>query len=373
MATYNWSGGFGQYSEARHWDPHGVPGKGDTAMIAQGEVVLCRQDVQATVSIGGTDASAPPVLDLRNASMGTVTAAGNPYVFNISTPDASGLPSPPGTEAGSNDPAFSSPAVLVPVPGDLPQPAPEYAVINALGESSIRNLDVGGLFVGPAETDVNLGGNATLSATFLVGNGSTLNVHGDDSSSFNVVNAESISAMRGGRVVLDAPVAGQGTIFMDGPYVPGLLVALPVGFISHAASLELGSSVGSDITIAIRAGDLQIDNPMAFQGRIDLLASPTMPSILNIDPAGPQSVTLEGMTATSFSFDDSSHVMTLFNGSDVVDRVGFTPDITTGSFMPASSGGSESSIGVAQTASGVFLSHLPASALDGSTVIPMQT
>lgn len=299
-----------------------------------------------TIDAGSTDAGSQPALDLDNSSAGTVRVPGNPY-----------------------QPYISPAATVV-------QPAPDYATINVQGDSSITHLEVGSLTDGSAEADVNLGQGATLTATFFVGNGATLNVSGDDSSSLDLANSSPTpSEIRGGHMVVDAPVAGQGTIFMDGPYVPGLRIPLPSGFIPGSASLEVGSSVGSDVTIAIRAGDLQIDNPMAFAGRIDLVASPPpmLPSYIYTTPAGPQSVTLEGVAATAYSFDDSSHTMTLFNGGDVVDQVGFTSDITASSFMPNGSSGPDNAISVAQTAGGVFLSHLPSSTSDSATLIPMQT
>lgn len=144
MTTYNWSGDEGRYLAARHWGPHGVRGLGDTAAITQGEVVVRRQDVQATISIGNTDAGSPPVLDVRNSSAGVVRTDGNSY--------APGNPDP-----------------------NAPQPTPEYSTINVLGDS-IRSLEVGSLVEGPAETTVNLVGHGTLATTFFVGNGSTLTV-----------------------------------------------------------------------------------------------------------------------------------------------------------------------------------------------------
>ena len=343
MATYDWLGGYGRYSAARHWDPSGVPGIGDKATIAGGEVVLRRQSVQAVLSIGAADASSPPALDLRDASAVSVAVPGNSYVLYVSDPNTAA------------------------------QPDPRYATINVAGDSSLGSLGIGALGDGPAEADVNLGAGATLTTGFFVGNGSTLNVNGADSASLSLADSPTGSQIRGGRVVADAPIAGQGTIYMDGPFVPGLRLPLPTGFIPHAASLEVGSGVGSDVTVAIRAGNLQIDNPMAFAGRVDLISNLPSPTTLFINDAGPQSVMLEGIAATSYGFDDASHTMTLFNGAAAVDQLGFTSDITARSFAPDGSGGSESAIGVAQTASGVLLSHLPASAADSAVPIPMRT
>ncbi len=351
MATYHLSGAGGTLPRLPSGGIDGLnPGPviaAPTAFGSQGDgaggTLPSLPSSGPTVDAGSTDADSQPVFDLDNSSAGTVTVPGNPY-----------------------QPYVSPAATVV-------QPAPDYATINVQGDSSITNLNVGSLTDGPADADVNLGQGATLTATFFIGNGATLNVSGDDSSSLDVANSLAPSEVRGGHVVVDALVAGQGTISMDGPYVPGLLIPLPSGFIPGSSSLEVGSSVGSDVTIAIRAGDLQIDNPMAFAGRIDLVASPPPMLPIYISPAGPQSVTLEGVAATAYSFDDSSHTMTLFNGGDVVDQVGFTSDITASSFMPNGSSGPDNAISVAQTASGVFLSHLPSSTSDNATLIPMQT
>lgn len=352
MATYHLSGAGSTLPRLPSGGIDGLnPGPviaGPTAFGSQGDgaggTLPSLPSSGPTIDAGSTDADSQPVLlDLDNSSAGTVTVPGNPY-----------------------QPYISPAATVV-------QPAPDYATINVQGDSSITNLDVGSLTDGPAEADVNLGQGATLTATFFVGNGATLNVSGDDSSSLDVANSPAPSRVGGGHVVVNAPVAGQGTISMDGPYVPGLLIPLPSGFIPGSSSLEVGSSVGSDVTIAIRAGDLQIDNPMVFAGRIDLVASPPPMLPIYISPAGPQSVTLEGVAATTYSFDDSSHTMTLFNGGDVVDQVDFTSDITASSFMPNGSSGPDNAISVAQTASGVFLSHLPSSTSDSATLIPMQT
>lgn len=67
MATYDWLGGYGRYSAARHWDPRGVPGAGDRATIAEGEVVLHRQNVQAVLSVGGADAGSTCAARPRSA------------------------------------------------------------------------------------------------------------------------------------------------------------------------------------------------------------------------------------------------------------------------------------------------------------------
>lgn len=339
MATFSWTGGYGRYSAARHWDPRGVPGPGDTAAVASGEAVLRWQDVRATVLLGNTDASAPPALDLRNASLSALTM-----------PDS--LPRPVNN--------------TIPI-------VPEYATVNVWGDSSIGAINVGdqsntdrapdpyghGPIGAPETLTVNLNGRATLTTGFDIKFGTTLTVNGGGRSSFNAAD----STLEGSKAVINAPLGGQGTVTMTNG---------AVDYTGNAAtgSLELGGSVGAGDTIDVRLGYLQIDKPLEFAGQVDLFANNN--PVPGSPPAfGPQSVLLKGLMATSYSFDNNSHVMTLFDGSDVVDQVRFTPDVAAPFFGPSSAASGDSS--VAQTADGVFfrggLSHYP----DGATVLPLQS
>ena len=335
MATSTWFGGYGRYGAARHWDLRGVPVAGATAVIDGGEVVARRQDIAATVKLGGLDAGSQPVLDLHNSSVGQLTMPAD-------------LPQQPYT-------TFQSPA--------------EYGTVRVFGHSSIGSLDIGafanmvrapdpyghGPLTAPDTLTVTLGGSATLDTAFDVKDGSTLTVNGTEASSFNAAN----STIEGGRVVVNAPLAGRGTILMTNGDVYYYGAA-------QTGTLELGGSVGAGETIDIRMGHLQIDKPMAFAGQIDIRADESIPG----QPMsyGAQDVTLEGLTATAYSFDDLSHTMTLFNGEAAVDQVHFTPDIVAASFGPGYSG----HIGVAQTAEGVFLRGQYSGYSTGAVEIPMQ-
>ncbi len=64
MATFNWFGGYGHFAAARFWDPRGVPGAGDTAVVDAGEVVVAGRQVGATVLLGGPD-SGDTVLQVK--------------------------------------------------------------------------------------------------------------------------------------------------------------------------------------------------------------------------------------------------------------------------------------------------------------------
>lgn len=344
MTSFDWFGGYGRYSAARHWTPRGVPGQGDTAVVTGGDVVLRSQDVEAMVIIGTANASSQPTLDLHSSSLSLLTMPENlpKFPYTVETPR-------------------------------------DYATVNVWGQSSIGAINVGdiagtvrapdpyghGPIGAPDTLTVNLNGHtalgasATLSTGFDIKYGSVLTVYGDSRSSLIAAN----STIEGGRVVIDAPLAGQGTIYLtNGP-------TDDTGS-AFTGSLELGGNVGSGDTIDIRMGHLQIDNAAAFKGRIDLLANEDVSG--QPHAMGPQSVTLRGIAATSYSFDDSSHTMTLFSGDNALAAVHFTPDIVAASFTPARFGNSYApGIGVTQTADGVFLRGLYANPADNATVIPL--
>ncbi len=334
MATSTWFGGYGRYGAARHWDPRGVPGAGATAVIDGGEAVVRHADVAATVVLGGLDEGSQPVLDLHSSSVSRLTM----------------------------------PADLPQQPYATNQSPPEYGTVRVFGHSSIGSLDIGafanmvrapspyghGALTAPDTLTIALNGSATLDTAFDVKDSSTLTVNGGEGSSFDAAD----STIEGGRVVVNAPLAGSGTILMTNGNV------LYYGA-AQTGTLELGGSVGAGETIDIRMGHLQIDNPMAFAGQIDIRASESVPG--QYDSFGAQSVTLEGLAATAYGFDDASHTMTLFNGADAVDQVRFTPDIVAASFGPGYSG----HIGIAQTAEGVFLRGNYTSYPSGATEIPL--
>ena len=180
MATSTWFGGYGRYGAARHWNPRGVPGAGDTAVIDGGEVVARRQNIAATVKLGGLDAGSQPVLALRNSSVSRLTMPAD-------------LPQPPYTTT---------------------QSPPQYGTVNVFGHSSIGSLDIGayanmvrapypyghGPLTAPDTLTITLNGAATLDTAFNVKDGSTLTVNGTEASSFNAAN----STIEGGRVVVNA-------------------------------------------------------------------------------------------------------------------------------------------------------------------------
>ncbi len=335
MATSTWFGGYGRFGAARHWNPRDVPGTGATAVINGGEVVVRHGDVAATVVLGGPDAGSQPALDLHNSSVGQLTM----------------------------------PADLPQQPYATDQSPPEYGTVRVFGHSSIGSLDIGnyanmvrapspyghGPLTAPDTLTVALDGSATLDAAFDVKDGSTLTVNGADASSFNAAN----STIEGGGVAVHAPLAGSGTIFMTNGDVEYYGAA-------QAGTLELGGSVGAGETIDIRMGHLQIDRPMAFAGQIDIRADESVAG--QPYSYGTQDVTLEGITADAYSFDDASHTMTLFNGGTAVDQVHFTPDIVAASFGPGFSG----HIGIAQTAEGVFLRGQGTGYPTGAMEVPVQ-
>jgi len=319
MATFNWFGGYGHFAAARLWNPRGVPGVGDTAVVDGGEVVVAGRQVGATMLLGGPISGCQPVLDLRNASL-----------------------------AG-----LSMPNALPPPPYDTYVSPTQYGTVNVRGHSSIGSMEVGnfssqsrgpvgfghGSLTAPDVLTVNLGGRATLDTRFDVKDGSTLTVNGGDGSS---VNADS-SVIEGGAVAILAPLAGQGTILMtDG------LTTLS-GF-TNAGTLELGGPVGAGETIGIDVGTLAIDRPLAFAGTLDF--QPDLGSRAGgSHPTGEQGVLLRGLAASSYGFDDAAHTLTLFDGDAVLDTIQFSQGTTSDSFHM----GQYASIDVLQTDGGVYL------------------
>ena len=320
MTTFNWFGGYGRYGAARFWDPQGVPGAGDTAVVGAGEVVVAGRQVGATVLLGGPDSGGQPVLDLRRASLA-----------GLSMPNA--LPPPPYNTYNT----LTSPT--------------QYGTVNVRGQSSIGSIDIGnfsgesrapagighGPLTAPDVLTVNLEGQARLATRFDVKDGSTLTVNGGDQSSLDA----GASVIEGGTVVVNAPLNGQGTILM----VNGLGSHEGYG---HAGSLELGGPVGPGETIGIDVGNVVIDRPMEFAGTLDF--QPDVGSG-RFHYTATQGVLLKGLTASSYAFDDAAHTLTLFNGDVVLDTVQFSQDTTSGSFHM----GQFASIDVLQTGSGVHL------------------
>ncbi len=320
MTTFNWFGGHGNYAAARFWNPRGVPGSGDTAVVGSGEVVVAGRQVGATVLLGGPDSGGQPVLDLRRASLA-----------GLSMPNA--LPPPPYNTYNT----LTSPT--------------QYGTVNVRGQSSIGSIDIGnfssqsrapagighGPLTAPDVLTVNLEGQARLATRFDVKDGSTLTVNGGDQSSLDA----GASVIEGGTVVVNAPLNGQGTILM----VNGLGSHEGYG---HAGSLELGGPVGPGETIGIDVGNVVIDRPMEFAGILDF--QPDVGSHMSHDTAT-QGVLLKGLTASSYAFDDAAHTLTLFNGDAVLDTIRFSQNTTSGSFHM----GKFASIDVLQMGGDVYL------------------
>ena len=334
MATYKWSGATGLWGALRYWmpvdGPVAVPGAGDTGVIQTGEVTMQGLQVTATVRLGSPDGAAPPVLDLNGSTLSVLTMP-------------KGLPPQPYA------------TVTSPV---------KYATVNVSGQSRIGSINIGafadmvrapqpyghGALKAPDDLTVNLAAGAVLGAGFEVKDGSTLTVNGDTTTGFNA----GASVIRGGNVLIGAPLAGTGTITMDN----GAIVSSNGD--ADAGTLELARRVGAGVTIDIRMGTLLLDKPQLFEGTIGLRASQ------GSDSHGPQSVVLRGLTASSFSFDDAAHRMTLWSGDAVLDTFQFTEDMVSDSFKT----GPYASVNVLQTTDGVMLRGLYATSPAEAVEIP---
>ena len=340
MALFNWFGGPGPYTAARFWGPRGVPaGAGDTGVIGKGEVVVRNRQVAATFDLGGTDAGAPPVLDLVNATV-------------------AGLTMPNDLPAG-------------PYATYAPQTAPgEYGTVNVYGHSGIGRVSLGayaGLSRAPLPSGhgtlfaadtlaVNLQGAAALDASFDVAEGSALTVTGSAMSRLNAGG----SVIAGGKAVINAPLAG-GTITMTN------------GVVSHegfadVGTLELGGRVGAGATIDIDMGKLLIDKPLKFAGTLNIRATEGSSDPHAVSGTGTQDVMLRGLAASSYAFDDATHRLTLWSGDAVLDTIQFSAATTSNSFRM----GPYASVDVVQTAEGVQLRGIYGNSPAGSTEIPLR-
>lgn len=200
--------------------------------------------------------------------------------------------------------------------------------------------------VGAPETlTVNIAKGATLTAGLDIRCRTGLTINGGDQALFNATD----TTVEGGTAVIHTPLGGQGTIFMtNGPIGPAACAV--------AGFLEPGSSVGAGDTIEVRMGHLQIDKPPEFAGWVDLLDNTAFASGDRYS-FGPRSILLKNIYATSFSFDDGSHVLTLFRGSDVVDQLRFTPGVTASFFEDNTALPGDTN--VARTDYGVFIRSPP--------------
>jgi hypothetical protein len=348
MAVFDWFGGVGRFAAARLWNPRGVPGTGDTAVVGSGDVVIQGRQVGATVDLGGTGSGAPPAVELRHATLAGLTMP-------------SDLPTGSSPTGGS---LFGN--------GGLP---PEYGVVNVRGHSGIGSLEVGnfasyapvsspeyphghGELTVPDNLLVNLLPGVRLDTGFDVKDGSTLTVSGGAGSSLHAGN----SSTEGGTVVIDAPLLGQGTVTVSGGAIPN-----EDHFPHDTGSLELGGRVGAGETIDLNIGRVVIDKPLEFAGTLNVRAS-------EAGGIGVQDVTLRGLAASSYAFDDAAHRLTLYDGGAALDTIQFSASTTSGTFEPKAPGtAGYGHLAVVQTSEGVQLQGPFESRPTGSTDIPLRT
>ena len=206
----------------------------------------------------------------------------------------------------------------------------DHASIGTIALGAYANLDRApppyghGPLTAPDSLTVNLAPGAQLAAGFDVQWGSTLVVDGSGHSAFHATSG----TLEGGNATIAAALLGPGTI---------TLTHGPTDYTGYASvgTLDLGRVVGPGETIDISMGILQIDRPLEFHGTIDIAPSENPAGGgSGYQSYGPQMVTLEGLTATSYNFDDS-RTSSLYQGDSVVDRVAFTPDGIGASFGSA--------------------------------------
>ena len=339
MAVFNWFGGTGRFGIARYWDPRGVPGAGDTAVVGSGDVTVQGRQVDATVLLEGTDIGTAGTLTLRNASV-----AGLTMPSDLPATDTTTLP-------------------------------PQYGIVDVRGHSSIGSIEVGnftdylptsapgfpnghGPLTVPDNLIVDLRGNAQLDTGFDLKDGSSLVVNGGAGSWLSVGN----SSLVGSKAVINTPLGGQGTITVSGGGIPN-----ENRFPYDTGNLQLGGAVGAGETIDLNIGRVLIAQPLQFAGTLNVQASEG-------GGIGVQDVMLRGLAASSYSFDDTAHTLTLYDGDAVLDTIQFSAVTTSGTFQPeAPAFPGYGHLSVVQTSEGVQLQGPFDDRPTGATDIPLHT
>lgn len=273
---YTWNGNDGSYTDATQWTPEDVPlyGSSDSAVIQSGTATLSNTAPNnIAIFLGGTNAATAPDLVLNNAALGSDARL---YLFQPITNRPLGY-------ATITIQGYDTNYGLI---DNFAQPFTPEAVTIAIAPYSQFNQE-GVISVGPAPT-LQVTGSGDAPAT--LNNDGAINVNG-------------------GSIAISTDVIGSGTIAFasppGGPYGSGLV--------------ELGKGVSSSQHISFAspggAGNLRIDDPLAFHGVIDGFAAPY------------SSITVANTQATGAYFAQitpDAGALLLLNGQQVVDTLTVT-------------------------------------------------
>lgn len=304
---------------------HQALASADTIVLQTGTVSVAGRAVPETFLIGNTDRELAPTLDLADAAVTLETIRAAPPAGGGAAPGEWGKISVAGealvdATVGLFTPQAGIETAATYQPGFLTVTLAEDATLSGLFD--LRN---GG---------VAIKGDATsaLENFGLIVRGTDVNFHvtGLSPDLFPVTASGS----------LDVPVTGDSVVFMAAgqPDAEGRL---------FGGQMSFRQGAGEDVTVFVEAGSVGVYKPAEFSATVDLFEYEGVLAADVGDPdTGPvtlppvvQTVFLRDLQATSWGFDDATHTMTLFNGSDAVSQVRFADHITADDFYDGLSQG----------------------------------
>lgn len=290
----------------------------DTIILETGTVSVAGKAVPETFLIGNTDKELAPTLDLADAAVWLETLRAAPPAGGGAAPGEWGKINVGGeafvdATVGLFTPKAGIGAAATYQPGFLTVTLAKDATL-----SGIFDLRNGG---------VAIKGDATsaLEDFGLIVRGTDVNFHvtGLSPDLFPVTASSS----------LDVPVTGGSVVFMAAgePDAQGRL---------FGGQMSFRQSVGEDVTVFIEAGSVGIYKPAEFHATVDMLEYEGVAAANVGDPdTGPvvlppvaQTLFLRDLQATSWGFDDATHTMTLYDGTQTVSEIRFADHITADDF-----------------------------------------
>lgn len=223
-AEHTWDGTVGDWVDASHWLPPGVPlwDSGASAIVSAGQATLTNQEPNGIpIMLGSADATSVPQIVLNNSALGPTAA----------------LTVIPGAASPNNTAGFG-----------------ELSIIGY--DTNYGSITTGGAEISPDTLTIAMApwGQLNNEGTITVLDNSNLLVRGSGDVPSRLNNNGEVT-VSGGRAQILSDVTGDGTIG---------LAPEP----SFNGFLEFGGAVSADQTIRLAADTLQIDNPASFLGKI---------------------------------------------------------------------------------------------------------
>lgn len=303
-----------------------VQGGTGTITLETGTVVVADRAVPEVFLIGNTDKELAPTLDLTDAAVTLETIRAAPPAGGGAAPGEWGKISVAGVALVDATVGLFTPkaepgaATATYQPGFLTVTLAQDATL-----SGIFDLRNGGLAIKGDAT-------SALEDFGLIVHGTDVNFHvtGLSPDLFPVTASGS----------LDAPVTGDSVVFMAAgqPDAQGRL---------FGGQMSFRQGAGEDVTVFVQAGSVGVYRPAEFHATVDLFEYEGVVAADVGDPdTGPvtlppvaQNLFLRDLQATSWGFDDATHTMTLYDGTQAVSQVHFADHITADDFHDGLSGG----------------------------------